>query len=162
MNITNVDVTTAVDCQLSNEQNYAKQHINRRIRHEILSNDILIDEIELGVNIVKEFISENYNDPDVEKQARVQYLAQLDLKQLVTDIYCKSAYCQKAELFSSVVGKLNVLLDNTVGPASLTLMGEVLAVLTIHGNVLYTNAASKERNASLTLTSRVPLSNNLI
>ena len=140
--------------QESNEKRFNRKHIDGYIRDEIKAG--MPAKIEEGISLVQAYMGKQYY---ASKNARIAQLEELDIEQLVVDIFTGIAYCQKEELFTSVTAQLASRLKFDDKKAAITTVAELVAVLCAT-DAFDINKASK--GDSLMVVSRMKLSNELI
>lgn len=141
--------------QEANEQRYSRHHIDAKIREFILGSIEGQAKIDEGVTLIQQYMAGQYYPS---KMARIAQLVHLDLHALVLEIYTGIAYCQKAELFTSVAAQLAGRLKMAEKPEAITTIAEIIAVLcaTDVFDILKPNAA-----ASLMIQSNIVLPDEL-
>ena len=142
------------DMQLANEHRFSKHHIDKYVR-KVMQGQEFQDVIQEGVGLLETWLAGTYYES---KQKRLKQLADLDLYELVEDIFCGIAYVRREELFTSVSAKLAGQLNFSDKPDAIHTMAEILAVL-CETNAFDINKPSRE--GSLTLISNLPLPKEL-
>lgn len=146
----------AIECQESIEKRYSRKFIDGYIRKEIEANPDTVKQVEQGVIFLQYYMNQDYY---ASKNARIAQLQGMDLRSLVMDILVGIAYCQTAELFTSVTAQLAGRLKFSDKTEAITTVAELVAVL------CQTDAFDIEkpnRMVSLSVISRIPLSKKLI
>lgn len=141
-----------------NEERFNRKHIDRKIRDAIQANPEMLDKLTQGVELVKGYI-ENTDDYLEPKKRRVAQLVDLDLEELVMDMFVGIAYVLYPQLFTGVSAMLAARLRFSDKAEAIATVAEMMAVL------CQTDAFDIEkadRNASLMVVSRIPLSDELI
>lgn len=138
------------------EQLYNRKHIDGRIREEILANDFMVNRIEEGVKLIQEFLGGTYYASKIKRLAQ---LSTMDLPELVLDIFVGVAYSPIPELFTSVTAKMSARLGFSDRRDAIATVAELLSVLCPLDAF---DITKENRNASLMLVSRIPLSQGLI
>ena len=151
-----MDTLKQVILQEENEKRYNRKHIDGYIREAIADSKEMQAKILQGVALVLTFINAQYY---ASKMLRLAQLKDLDLTELVTDIFVGIAYYQREELFTSVSASMASRLKFSDKPEAIKTMAEILAVL-CGTDAFDINKANKM--ASLVLVSRIPLSDQLI
>lgn len=151
-----MDTIKQVILQEENEARYNRKHIDGYIRDEIAASTVIQAKILQGVALLLAFINAQYY---ASKMVRLAQLKDLDLTELVTDIFVGVAYYQREELFTSVSASMASRLKFSDKPEAIKTMAEILAVLCAT-DVFDINKAGKM--ASLVLQSRIPLSEELL
>lgn len=144
------------DMQKANEYRFSRKFIDRYIRKEIRDNPEMEAKLEEGIRLVREWLCGNYH---ASKNQRLSQLQQLDLEQLVMDIFVGIAYFRQEELFTSVSAQMAGRLGFDDKRNSILTMAELLAVL------CQTDAfdiCKASRSSSLVVLSRIPLSDQLV
>lgn len=142
--------------QEMNEGHYNRKHIDVKIRNEITANPFMVEKLEQGVQLVKEWMAGTYY---ASKAARIAQLASLDLEDMVLDMFVGISYSQRPELFTSVTAQMSARLGFSDRTAAITTVAELLAVL------CQTDAfdiTKENKQASLMVVSRIPLSEGLL
>lgn len=106
------------------EAQYSKKHIDRKVKEWLL--EAHQDKINLGVNLVKEYLNKSYY---TSKNTRVAQIKGMDLPSLVLDIYVGLAYCVTAELFTSMTAQMAGKLKFNDKPDAIKTVAELVAVL---------------------------------
>lgn len=144
-----------VDMQLTNEYRFSRKHIDRYIRTEIEASEILMAKVEEGVKLLNEWLAQPHH---ASKDARISYIRNMDLKELVISLYVGAAYFRTPELFTSVTGQLTKRLQFNVKEDSIKTVAELMAVL-CHTDVFDIFKVTK--HGSLLLISNIQLSDEL-
>lgn len=143
-----------VDIQMANEYRYSRKHIDGYIRKEFEQPEFQ-EAIAEGVQLLEQWMQKDFY---ASKQARIDQLQNLELMSLVEGILVGIAYIQQEELFTSVSAQLASRLQFSDKPEAIATMAEILAVL-CETNAFDINKNGRE--ASLTIVSRLPLSERL-
>jgi hypothetical protein len=141
--------------QEANEKKYSRKFIDGYIREEVKNDPHTAARLELGVQLVEEYRAKSYY---ASKNARVAQLANLDIPELVMEIFIGIAYFQREELFTSVTAQLAGRLHFNDKKEAITTVAEIVAVLCIT-DAFDINKASAA--ASLMVQSCIPLSDDL-
>ena len=142
--------------QETNEKRYNRKNIDGYIQDEIKDNPDTNARIEHGVLLVQEYMAKSYY---ASKNARIAQLANLDIVEVVTEIFVGVAYCLKEVLFTSITAQLAGRLHFNDKTDAIKTVAELVAVLCIT-DAFDINKA--DRSASLMLISRIQLSDQLI
>lgn len=137
------------------ESRYSRRLIDTKIRDEIFACDPLVEKVAKGVHLLEQFCEGLYYDS---KQQRVHQLKQLDLTELVTQVFIGVAYFSEPTLFTSVCSQIAGRLGFDDKKAAITTCSEILAVLS-ETDVFDITKASPQ--ASIMLVSRMELSAEL-
>lgn len=151
-----MDTLHQIVLQEENEARYSRKHIDGYIREAIADSKDMQAKILQGVALLIAFINAKYY---ASKMVRLAQLKDMDLTELVTDIFVGIAYYQREELFTSVSAQMASRLKFSDKPEAIKTMAEILAVLCAT-DTFDINKANKM--ASLVLVSRIPLSDQLI
>lgn len=114
------------DIQLSNEYQYSRKHIDKYIRKAIADSQILMRKVQEGVVLLRKWLDQPHY---ASKAVRLQQLENLDLLELVFEVFVATAYVQVPELFTSVSTKLAGRLQFTDRAEGIATAAEILAVL---------------------------------
>lgn len=144
------------DIQLANEYTYSRKHIDGYIRQEIEDNIVMMGRLREGVARLEHWREKDYY---ASKNARLAQLQELDLTELVMDVFIHVSYCQTPELFTSVTGQLAGRLKFSDRAEGITTIGEILAVLCMTDAF---DIYKEDAMASLMVFSRIPLSHRLL
>lgn len=147
----------AIAAQEDIERKYNRRHIDGYIRSEIFSNPEMVAKIEHGVQLLEAYRSKHYSYDS--KNLRVAQLADLDLQQLVEDLFVGVAYCQREELFTSVTAQMAGRLRFSDRKEAIQTVAEIMATLCLTDAF---DIGKTNRFASLTVISRIPLSAELL
>lgn len=142
--------------QECNEKRYSRKHIDGYIREAINANPEILYKIQLGVDMLIQWMSKDYY---ASKNKRLAQLKAMDIESLVTDIFVGMAYNLREVLFTSVSAQMAARLKFSDKTEAITTVAEILAVLcqTDAFDIFKAN-----RMASLMVISRIPLPDNLI
>ena len=151
-----MDTIQQVILQEENEKRYNRKHIDGYIREAIADSKDMQAKILQGVAFLIGFINAQYY---ASKMVRLAQLKDLDLTELVTDIFVGVAYYQREEVFTSVSASMASRLKFSDKPEAIKTMAEILAVLSATDGFDINKAG---KMASLVLQSRIPLSDELI
>ena len=151
-----MDTIKQVILQEENESRYNRKHIDGYIREAIADSKDMQAKILQGVALLIAFINAKYY---ASKMLRLTQLKDMDLTELVTDIFVGIAYYQREELFTSVSASMASRLKFSDKPEAIKTMAEILAVLCATDTFDINKA---DKMASLVLVSRIPLSDQLI
>lgn len=151
------DTMLPSDMQLSNEYRFSRKHIDGYIAMEIRDSPEMERKVLEGVTRIDDYMQTTYSYKS--KNTRIAQLKGLDIEQLVREIFVQVAYCQVAELFTSVTAQLAGKLKFSERVDGILTIAELMAVL------CQTDAfdiCKADRSASLVVQSRIPLSERLI
>lgn len=139
-----------------NEMRFNRKHIDKKIRTAIEENPVMLKKLAQGIQLVTQFLAGDYYES---KMKRLAQLDNLTVPELVMDIFVGVAYAQRPELFTSVSAQMAARLKFSDRAEAITTVAELLAVLCQTDAFDITKA---DRQASLMLVSRVPLSDSLV
>lgn len=139
------------------EKRYNRKHIDGYIREEILANPVMQARITQGIELVEEYRSKTYSYAS--KNLRIAQLANLDIEELVLDIFTGIAYCPRPELYTSVTAQLASRLKFDDKTDAIKTVAELVAVLCLTDAF---DITKEGKMASLMVVSRMPLSDALI
>lgn len=151
-----MDTIKQIVLQEANEQRYNRKHIDGYIREAIHGNQFMVDRLNEGVSLVKDYMSKTYY---ASKMRRIEQLKGLDIEKLVLDIFTGVAYCQKPELFTSVTAQMASRLKFSDRTEAITTVAELIGVLCMTDAF---DISKADKMASLMVTSRIPLGKQLI
>lgn len=142
--------------QEMNEERFNRKHIDVKIRTAIEGNPEMVAKIEHGIALVQEYMATTYSYAS--KNKRIAQLANMDVSAMVMDIFVGIAYSQRPELFTSVSAQMAARLKFSDRTDAITTVAELMAVLCLTDafDILKPN-----KQASLMVISRIPLSDNL-
>lgn len=142
--------------QEMNEERFNRKHIDVKIRTAIEGNPEMVAKIEHGSALVQEYLATTYSYAS--KNRRIAQLANMDVSAMVMDIFVGIAYSQRPELFTSVSAQMAARLKFSDRTDAITTVAELMAVLCLTDafDILKPN-----KQASLMVVSRIPLSDNL-
>lgn len=138
------------------ESRYSRKHIDTYIGDFIASDDGVMAKVKQGVALLEAWLQGSYYES---KQLRLAQVKELDLTELVTELFTGIAYVTKPELFTSVTSKLASRLGFDDKREAITTVAEITAVLCATDAYDITKA---DRFASLMLVSRMPLPAQLL
>ena len=150
------DTLLQITRQESIESRYSRKNIDGYIRDAIDGNTDTQERIAKGVELLQQWMSQSFYDS---KKARLSQLEQLDLVELVTELFVGIAYVLQPQLFTSVTAQLAGRMGFDDKKDSIQTVAEVLAVLCLTDAFDITKA---DRFASLMLVSRLHLPPELI
>lgn len=150
-----VDLMMPVDVQLTNEYTYSRKFIDQYIDKEIRGNADTEAKVAQGVTLLEDWVVKSYYPT---KDARLAQIQDMDFEQLVRDLFIGVAYCQTAELFTSVTSQLASRLKFDDRVDSILTVAEIMAVLCLTDAF---DIIKGEQSASLVIQSRIPLSQQL-
>lgn len=138
------------------ESKFSKKLIDPKIREAILGNSDMLSKIQQGAEMVKAYCNQ---DTYASKMARLAQVQQLDHEQLVLDIFMGVAYFPVETLFTTVCAMVSGRLGFDDRREAITTVSELLAILAETDAFDLTKA---NRQASIMLQSRIPLSEELV
>lgn len=142
--------------QLGNEERYSRRHIDGYIRTAIQASEVLMAKHALGVELVQAYMASEYY---ASKMIRIEQLKNLDISDLVMDIFVGVSHCLRPELFTSVTSQMAGRLRFSDKTEAITTVAELMAVL-CHTDAFDITKADKM--ASLMVLSCIPLDKELI
>jgi hypothetical protein len=142
--------------QETNELRYNRKHIDAKIREEILANPKMVAKINLGVEMLKEWLAGSYYPS---KNQRLAQISLMDLPTLVLDLFVGVCYSQQPQLFTSVTAQTAARLGFSDKTAAITTVAEVLSIL-CHTDAF--DLIKESKQASIQLVSTIPLSQKLL
>lgn len=142
--------------QEMNELRWSRKHIDEKIREEIKNNPDMLERVEAGVESLQKYMQGQYY---ASKMKRIEQLSALNLEELVMEIFVGIAYIQREELFTSVTAQLASRLNFSDKVDAIKTVAEIVAVL---GQMDVFDITKADRQASLMVVSRIPLSEGLI
>ena len=142
--------------QEENEKRYSRKHIDGYIREAIENDPDMQAKVTLGVQLVLAYMGKSYYPS---KNARIKQLVDLDIPQLVLDIFVGVAYCLKEELFTSITAQMAGRLKFSDKTEAITTVAELMAVLC---NTDAFDILKADKMASLVIVSRLQLSKELV
>lgn len=152
-----MDTTRQIVLQEWNEQHYNRKHIDTKIREAIEADTDMMARHEHGVELVKEYMATTYKYDS--KNARVQQLKNVDIPELVMDMFVGVAYVLRPALFTSVTAQMSARLGFSDRTEAITTVAELLAVL-CQTDAFDINKPNKQ--ASLEIQSRIQLPAGLL
>lgn len=152
-----MDMNTTIFWQEEIEKKFSRKHIDGYIRNAILGNPDMVAKINQGVELLEEYRSKEYDYES--KNVRVRQLNQIDLKQLVLDVFVGVAYCLREEMFTSVTAQMAGRLKFDDKTDAIKTIAEIMAVLCLTDAYDITKAG---RMASLMVVSNIPLEDELV
>jgi hypothetical protein len=153
-----MDSTRDIVLQEMNEERYNRKHIDAKIRKAIESSFITKHQIEHGVELINTYKAaiDKYHPS---KQARIRQLDNMDVPEMVQDMFIGIAYFQQPELFTSVAAQITARLRLSDKVDAITTVAEMLAVL---ADTDAFDITKDSKMASLKLQSRIPLGERLV
>ena len=145
-----------IDYQESLERHYCRKHINTRIDRAIRSDETLESKVREGVAILQDWLQGEFHES---KQKRLQRVQQMDLEQLVRDVFINTAYCVHPELFVSVTSQLAIRIGFDDRKDSIATMAEIVAVLC---NTDVYDIIKPSRDSSMVIQTRMVLPPELV
>lgn len=144
------------DMQETNERRFSKKHINGYIDTAIRQVPESESRVHHGVEILKYWLDQEYYK---EKVVRLEQIRELDLEQLVRDIFVGIAYTFKEELFVSVTSMLAGKLGFDEKRDAILTLAEIVTVLSHTGAFILTK---RSQESQLMIKSQIPLPLELI
>ena len=145
-----------IDLQIDIELKFAHKHVDAKIREEIDQNPDMAVKIREGAERLKNWLEGDYYSS---KNARLIQLKKLDLERLVQEIFVGIAQVLVPTLYTSVVAQLAGRMGFDEKRDSIATMGEIIAVLCLTDAF---DISKESPQASLTIVSRIPLSEKLV
>ena len=142
--------------QEENEARYSRKHIDGYIRTYINESPALQAKIVQGVELINQYKAKTYYES---KNKRVAQLKDMDVTELVTDIFVGIAYFLREELFTSVTAQMAGRLEFSDKTDAIKTVAEILAIL-CSTDVFDISKANKM--ASLCIVSRMQLPSDLV
>lgn len=142
--------------QEENEARYSRKHIDGYIRTYINESPALQAKIVQGVELINQYKAKTYYES---KNKRVAQLKDMDVTELVTDIFVGIAYFLREELFTSVTAQMAGRLEFSDKTDAIKTVAEILAIL-CSTDVFDISKANKM--ASLCIISRMQLPSDLV
>jgi hypothetical protein len=142
--------------QEMNEERYNRKHIDAKIKDFITNDTETSNKVFMGVMLVEKYMAGQYYES---KMKRIAQLQQLDIPDLVLEIFIGVAYCMRDELFTSASAKIAARLKFSDKVEAIATVAELLAVL-CQTDAFDIDKADKM--ASLTIVSRMKLPANLV
>ena len=139
-----------------NEQRYNRKHIDAKIKDFITNDTETSNKVFMGVMLVEKYMAGQYYES---KMKRIAQLQQLDIPDLVLEIFIGVAYCMRDGLFTSASAKIAARLKFSDKVEAIATVAELLAVL-CQTDAFDIDKADKM--ASLTIVSRMKLPANLV
>lgn len=152
-----MDMNQRIFWQEEIEKKYNRKFIDGYIRTAILENPVMEEKIVQGVELLEQYRGQTYEYDS--KNCRISQLRDINLRQLVIDIYVGIAYCQTPEMFTSVTAQLASRLKWDDKREAIQTIAEIVAVLCETDTFDITKA---NRQASLMVESKIPLSDELV
>lgn len=138
------------------EKAYNRKHIDGYIRESINCNPDTMAMLNKGVDLVNQWLAGTYY---ASKNARLEQIKRLDIKELVYEIFVGIAYVQKPELFTSVTAQLAGRLGFDDKRDAIVTVAELVTVICATDAYDITKA---DRMASLMIQSRIPLPEDVL
>ena len=108
------------------EQNFNRKHIDVKLKEAIEANPKTMKQLEQGVLLVEKLLSGTYYKS---KQHRYDQMTELELHDVVMDIFIGVCYCQIPELFTSVTAQMSARLQFSDRVDAIATVAEMMAVL---------------------------------
>ena len=145
----------AIDIQRSNEYAYCKQHHDKYIMRAIEESPAIQHKVNQGYELLFAWVYGEYYET---KQARVDQLKELDLKELIKNIYSQIAYYRRPTTFVSTVVQITKHIGLNDRKDAIKTVAEILAV--VCGADAY-DITKVSKYASLMIQSNLVLPNEL-
>ena len=142
--------------QEANELRFSRKHIDKKIREDLLSTPGIEDLLTLCISHIQDYLDGQYWDT---KQARVDQIKHLDLRELVLEILVGTCYYAEPTLFTSVVAQLAGRLKFSDKASGIATMSEIIAAMAAADAY---DIIKGDKQASMMLVSNIRLSPNLI
>ena len=137
--------------QEMNEERFNRKHIDAKIRAAIQADTTIMNKVRQGVGLVHEFMAGSYYES---KNKRIEQIKDMNITELVLDMFIGVAYCLRPELFTSVSAQMAARLKLSDRKEAITTVAEILAVLCSTDAF---DIFKEDRQASLKLVSRIEL-----
>jgi hypothetical protein len=162
-----VETNREIYLQERNEERFNRKHIDVKIRTEIEANPLMQAKLQESIVAVQAYMDKTYTYTTKtgevrtfeSKMRRIAQLKTMDISVMIMDLFVGIAYFMREELFTSVTSQLAARLKFNDRSEAIMTVAELCAVL-CHVDVCDIHKASA--HASLTLSSRIPLSNQLV
>lgn len=151
-----MDTIAKIIVQEMNEERFNRKHIDAKIRTAILESAEMQAKLQHGAQLVRDYMAGSYYES---KMVRIAQLQNMDIDTLVLDMFVGVAYVLRPELFTSVSAQMAARLKFSDKTEAIATVAELLAVL------CQTDAfdiIKKDRQASLQIVSRIPLTQAVI
>jgi hypothetical protein len=152
-----MDYSDLVNMQINNEETYNRKSIDNKIEDEILSNPVMMEKVNEGIELVTQYMNKEYSYES--KNARIKQIKHLDKFELVMSIFKGIAYFQHPELFTSATAQIACRLGFSEKVSAITTAAELVAVLTETDAF---DITKQDKFSSLVLVSNIPLSEELL
>lgn len=139
-----------------NEKRFNRKHIDAKIRDAIEESDLMQRKLQDGIKMVQTYMAGTYY---ASKNKRIAQLQDIDLNDLVRDIFVGIAYYPRPELFTSVTAQMSSRLGFSDRTEAITTVAELLAVLCMTDAF---DIFKEDRMGSLKLKSCIPLEESLV
>lgn len=151
-----MEIIQNIVLQEINEERYNRKHIDAKIRRFLEDDETTKAQIVQGVDLVKKYMAGQYYES---KMKRVAQLQNLDVGDMVMDIFVGTAYYMVPELFTSASAQIASRLKFSDRKEAIMTVAELLAVLCLTDAF---DIQKADRSASLVLVSRIRLPDNLV
>jgi len=138
------------------EKCFNRKHIDVKLKEAIEASPRTMGQLEHGVKLVEEYLKGSYYES---KNLRLQQLENMDLTELVMDIFIGSCYCQTPELLTSVSAQMAARLKFSDRVDAITTIAELLGVLC---NTDAFDIDKEDQMASLMMSSNIELPEQLL
>jgi hypothetical protein len=146
-----VETIREIILQEMNEERFNRKHIDAKIRAAIQADTTIMNKVRQGVGLVHEFMAGSYYES---KNKRIEQIKDMNITELVLDMFIGVAYCLRPELFTSVSAQMAARLKLSDRKEAITTVAEILAVLCSTDAF---DIFKEDRQASLKLVSRIEL-----
>ena len=150
-----MDTHKLLSLQEANESRFNRKHIDQRIREELLPYPEFQAMIEVGMASVQDYLEGEYWDS---KQARVDQVKEMNIRELVTDILIGSVYWQRPELYTSATAQMASRLRFSDKASAIATVAEIMAVI---ADADAYDITKKDKKSSIYIESKIGLSSNL-
>lgn len=137
------------------EERYNRKHIDAKIRKELENSEDIMARVAHGVELLTEWMAGDYYES---KMVRIEQLKNLDLQELVMEIFVGTAYFLRPELYTSATAQMASRLKFSDRTDAITTVAEIMAVLC---NTDVYDITKEHKQASLMLVSNIELSEEL-
>lgn len=145
-----------ITLQEANEERYSRKHIDKKIKDELLSEPVILEKIEQGVQLIEKWLAGQYYES---KMQRLAQLKELDIPAMVLEIFVGVTYTLKDELFTSVSARMAGRLGMSDKPDAILTMAEMLTIVAATDVYDITKAGA---SSSLMFSSRIRLPDELV
>lgn len=138
------------------ELRYNRKHIDKKIKDVIVNTPEYADMVEHGVELLEDWLKQDFYES---KNARLEEVREMDLKEVVTEVLIGLSYFTKEQLYVNAASQISFRLGFNDRVVAVKTTAEIIAVL--YGTYAF-DLIKESRLASIKIKSLITLPDSLI